>query len=67
MSDKDILNALRMIADSLERTAPPAARSSDLGRGDAFVWQHAGGWLAPVAYVAGFTVLIATLGWAPRG
>ena len=25
------------------------------------------GWLIPVAYVAGFTVLIATLGWAPRG
>ena len=52
MSDKDLLDALRMIADSLERIAPPAARSNDLGRGDAFVWQHEGGWLEPVATVS---------------
>jgi uncharacterized protein len=52
MSDKDLLDALRMIADSLERIAPPAARSNDLSRGDAFVWQADGGWLEPVETVS---------------
>ena len=52
MSDKDLLDALRMIADSLARIAPPAARSNDLGRGDAFVWQAEAGWLEPVATVS---------------
>jgi predicted AAA+ superfamily ATPase len=52
MSDKDLLDALRMIADSLERIAPPATRDNDLSRGDAFVWQADGGWLEPVATVS---------------
>jgi uncharacterized protein len=52
MSDKDLLDALRTIADSLERIAPPAARSNDLSRGDAFVWQADGGWLEPVETVS---------------
>ncbi len=52
MSDKDLLDTLRMIADSLARIAPPAARSNDLGRGDAFNWQAEGGWLEPVATVS---------------
>jgi predicted AAA+ superfamily ATPase len=52
MSDKDLLDTLRKIADSLARIAPPAARDNDLGRGDAFVWQHEVGWLEPVASVS---------------
>jgi predicted AAA+ superfamily ATPase len=52
MSDKDLLDTLRKIADSLARIAPPAARDNDLGRGDAFVWQHEAGWLEPVASVS---------------
>ncbi len=52
MSDKELIDTLRMIADSLTRIAPPAARSNDLGRGDAFVWQTDGGWLEPVATVS---------------
>ena len=52
MSDKDLLDTLRMMADSLARIAPPAARSNDLGRGDAFIWQAEGGWLEPVATVS---------------
>ncbi|MEZ5831533.1 MAG: ATP-binding protein [Dongiaceae bacterium] len=52
MSDKDLLDALHAIADSLSRIAPPAARSNDLSRGDAFVWQAEGGWLEPVATVS---------------
>jgi len=52
MSDKDLLDTLRMIADSLTRIAPPAARGNDLARDDAFVWQAEGGWLEPVATVS---------------
>ena len=52
MSDKDLLDALRMIADSLDRIAPAAVRGNDLKRGDAFVWQADGGWLEPVATVS---------------
>ncbi|HET6619695.1 MAG TPA: ATP-binding protein [Dongiaceae bacterium] len=52
MSDQDLLDTLRMIADSLARIAPPAARSNDLGRGDAFIWQAEGGWLEPVETVS---------------
>ena len=52
MSDKDLLDALRMIADSLERIAPPATRGNDLNRGDAFVWQADSGWLEPVETVS---------------
>ncbi len=52
MSDQQLLDALRMIADSLARSAPPAARANDLTRGDAFVWQAEAGWLEPVASVS---------------
>jgi hypothetical protein len=52
MSDKELIDTLRMIADSLARIAPPATRGNDLARGDAFVWQHEGGWLEPVAAVS---------------
>jgi predicted AAA+ superfamily ATPase len=52
MSDKDLLDTLRKIADSLARMAPPAARDNDLNRGDAFVWQAEAGWLEPVAAVS---------------
>ena len=52
MNDPQLLQVLQMIADSLARIAPPAARSNDLGRGDAFVWQAEGGWLEPVAAVS---------------
>jgi uncharacterized protein len=52
MSDKELIETLRNIADSLSRVAPPAARDNDLGRGDAFVWQAEGGWLEPVATVS---------------
>jgi uncharacterized protein len=52
MSDKELIDTLRMIADSLGRIAPPATRSNDLSRGDAFVWQHEGGWLEPVETVS---------------
>ncbi|HEY3149817.1 MAG TPA: ATP-binding protein [Dongiaceae bacterium] len=52
MSDKDLIDALHAIADSLSRIAPPAVRSNDLGRGDAFVWQAESGWLDPVATVS---------------
>lgn len=51
MSDKELIDTLRKIADSLARIAPPAARSNDLNRGDAFIWQ-AEGWLEPVATVS---------------
>jgi predicted AAA+ superfamily ATPase len=52
MSDKELIETLRTIADSLGRIAPPAARDNDLGRGDAFVWQAEAGWLEPVATVS---------------
>jgi predicted AAA+ superfamily ATPase len=52
MSDKDLLDTLRKIADSLARIAPPAARDNDLNRSDAFVWQAEVGWLEPVATVS---------------
>ncbi|HET6160957.1 MAG TPA: ATP-binding protein [Dongiaceae bacterium] len=52
MSDKELIDTLRMIADSLVRIAPPPARSNDLKRIDAFVWQAEGGWLEPVATVS---------------
>src|SRR5499426_4617236 len=52
MSDKELIDTLRTIADSLSRIAPPAARDNDLGRGDAFVWQAEAGWLEPVATVS---------------
>lgn len=52
MSDKDLLDTLRMIADSLGRIAPPPSRSNDLKRGDAFVWQADSGWLEPVETVS---------------
>ena len=51
MNDPQLLQVLQMIADSLARIAPPAARSNDLSRGDAFIWQ-AEGWLDPVASVS---------------
>ena len=52
MNDPQLLQVLQMIADSLARIAPPAARSNDLHRGDAFIWQADGGWLEPVAAVS---------------
>ena len=52
MSDPQLLQVLQSIADSLARIAPPAARATDLARGDAFVWQADGGWLEPVAAVS---------------
>jgi uncharacterized protein len=52
MSDKELIETLRTIADSLGRIAPPATRDNDLGRGDAFVWQAEAGWLEPVATVS---------------
>lgn len=52
MSDQELIETLRTIADSLSRIAPPAARDNDLGRGDAFVWQADSGWLEPVATVS---------------
>lgn len=52
MNDPQLLQVLQMIADSLARIAPPAARSNDLNRGDAFIWQAEGGWLEPVAAVS---------------
>ena len=52
MSDKELIETLRTIADSLGRIAPPAARDNDIGRGDAFVWQADAGWLEPVATVS---------------
>jgi uncharacterized protein len=52
MSDKELIDTLRTIADSLGRIAPPAVRSNDLSRSDAFVWQAEGGWLEPVATVS---------------
>ncbi|WP_119303165.1 ATP-binding protein [Dongia deserti] len=52
MSDKELVDTLRTIADSLSRIAPPAARDNDLGRADAFVWQAETGWLEPVATVS---------------
>ena len=52
MSDKELIDTLQAIADSLARIAPPAARGNDLRRGDAFVWQAEGGWLEPVETVS---------------
>jgi predicted AAA+ superfamily ATPase len=52
MSDKELIDTLHAIADSLARIAPPAARDNNLGRGDAFVWQTEAGWLEPVATVS---------------
>jgi predicted AAA+ superfamily ATPase len=52
MSDKELIDTLHAIADSLARIAPPAARDNDLNRGDAFVWQTEAGWLEPVATVS---------------
>ena len=43
--------ALRRIAEALERIAPPAARAPDLDAADAFVWQAAPDRLVPVAEV----------------
>jgi uncharacterized protein len=52
MNDPQLIDALRLIADTLARIAPPAARGNDLAQGDAFVWQADGGWLEPVAAVS---------------
>jgi predicted AAA+ superfamily ATPase len=52
MNDPQLIDALRLIADTLARIAPPAARGNDLTQGDAFVWQADGGWLEPVAAVS---------------
>jgi len=52
MNDPQLIDVLRLIADTLARIAPPAARGNDLARGDAFVWQAEGGWLEPVATVS---------------
>lgn len=52
MNDPQLIDVLRLIADTLARIAPPAARGNDLDRGDAFVWQADGGWLEPVASVS---------------
>ena len=52
MNDPQLIDALRLIADTLARIAPPAARGNDLSQGDAFVWQADGGWLEPIATVS---------------
>ena len=44
--------ALRRIAEALERLAPPAARAPDLDAADAFVWQASPDRLVPVAEVS---------------
>ncbi len=51
MSDKELIDTLHKIADSLARIAPPAAPRADLAGADAFVW-HPEGWLEPVAAVS---------------
>jgi len=51
MSDSDLVSLLRRIADSLDRLAPAAPPSAELGAADAFVWHAEGAWLEPVAQV----------------
>lgn len=50
--DKELIPLLSRIADSLERLAPPAARTLDLAAADAFVWQAETSYLEPVPSVA---------------
>ena len=52
MNDRDMLPLLQRIAESLERQAPPAARASDLGVADAFVWAAEQNLLEPVPNVS---------------
>ena len=51
MSDPDLLSQLRLVAEALERMAPPRAPSVDLTAADAFVWHADGCALEPVRQV----------------
>ena len=52
MNDQPIEPLLRRIADALERLAPSAPSTTDLGAAEAFVWHAEGrGWLEPLARV----------------
>ena len=51
MTQETDLQLLARIASALERLAPPAARTADLSRNDAFVWYAAALSLDPVARV----------------
>ena len=50
-TNPDLLPLLNRIAAALERLAPPAAPTSKLDSGDAFVWHADRGWLEPVHQV----------------
>ncbi|HTZ34775.1 MAG TPA: ATP-binding protein [Stellaceae bacterium] len=51
MPEPDLAPLLVRIADALERLAPPAPPTNDLGAADAFIWHAEREWLEPVADV----------------
>jgi predicted AAA+ superfamily ATPase len=48
MNDPRMLPFLQRLAEALDRLAPPAPPTVDLGAADAFVWHAEQGWLEPV-------------------
>jgi predicted AAA+ superfamily ATPase len=51
MTDPELIPLLRMVAEALDRLAPPRPAASSLNGADAFVWHADGGRLEPVVQV----------------